>query len=108
MTKRKHFLIGLGFLLLGVLPLGYGIVYGQPFGANTIVETDAASGSAPALRASGVDANISVNIVPKGTGTVQVNGVAIPGVAGGGHVGPLLLRPVLVVADRHEHLVLSQ
>lgn len=57
--------------------LGYQVVTGQPIGANTLLLTDAASGSAPAVRANGQDANISINIVPKGTGTVQVNGVPV-------------------------------
>jgi hypothetical protein len=63
--------------LLAALPFGYQVVTGQPIGANTLLLTDAASGSAPAVRANGQDANISINIVPKGTGTVQVNGVPV-------------------------------
>ena len=72
------------FWLIGLVPaaffavtLGYQVVTGQPIGANTLLLTDAASGSAPAVRANGQDANISINIVPKGTGTVQVNGVPV-------------------------------
>lgn len=44
---------------------------------NTLNISSAPSGSAPAVRASGIDANISINLVPKGTGTVQVNGVPV-------------------------------
>lgn len=68
--------------LLAALPFGYQAVTGQPIGANTLILTDAASGVAPAVRASGRDANISINVVPKGTGTLQVNGVPVT-VSGG-------------------------
>lgn len=78
MKKRSLLaaLIAAPALFLAVT-LGYQVVTGQPIGANTLLLTDAASGSAPAVRANGQDANISINIVPKGTGTVQVNGVPV-------------------------------
>lgn len=78
MKKRSLLaaLIAAPALFLAVT-LGYQIVTGQPIGANTLLQTDAASGSAPAIRANGQDANISINIVPKGTGTVQINGVPV-------------------------------
>lgn len=69
-------LISLPAILLA-LALGYQQVTGQPIGANTLLQTDAPSGSAPAVRANGLDANISINIVPKGTGTLQVNGASV-------------------------------
>lgn len=71
-------LLFIGFGLYG----GYQHVTGQPIGANTLLQTDAASGSAPAIRANGQDANISINVVPKGSGTVQINGTPIT-VSGG-------------------------
>jgi hypothetical protein len=46
-------------------------------GANTIVITSAPQTGTPAIRAQGLAANISINCVPKGTGTCQVNGVPI-------------------------------
>lgn len=50
------------------------------FGAsavNALTVTSAASGSNPQLQATGTDPNISLNLVSKGTGTVQANGVAV-------------------------------
>jgi len=44
---------------------------------NELTLANAATGGKPTLTASGDDANISINIVPKGTGTVQVGGVAV-------------------------------
>ena len=35
---------------------------------------NAATGNAPSFTASGDDSNISINLVPKGTGEVQANG----------------------------------
>jgi hypothetical protein len=77
--KPTRFLIGLAALIaaLAAVPFGYQAVTGQPIGGNTLLQTDAPSGSAPAVRANGTDANISINLVPKGTGTVQVNGVPV-------------------------------
>lgn len=93
-AKRSLLRFGLGLALILSIPLGwagYQVATGQPIGANTIFQTDAASGSAPAVRASGQDANISINIVPKGTGTVQVNGVPI--IAGSGTLTALTVNP---------------
>jgi hypothetical protein len=75
--------IALPALLLAVT-LGYQQVTGQPLGGNTIYQTDAPSGTAPAFRANGSDANISINLVPKGTGTVQINGTPIVTSGGAG------------------------
>lgn len=58
---------------------------------NTLNVSSAASGSAPAIRASGIDTNISINLVPKGTGTVQVNGSPIA--VSGGTVTSLTVNP---------------
>lgn len=42
---------------------------------NEVTLANAATGNAPTLTASGSDTNISLNLVPKGTGTVQIGGV---------------------------------
>lgn len=76
MKLLRH--LGFAALLLALLA---GPAFAQ--GANSLLATDAPSGSAPALRANGVDANISINLVPKGTGAVQINGAPIPSFAGG-------------------------
>lgn len=39
--------------------------------------TNAATGNAPSISATGDDTNISLNLVPKGTGTVQANGANV-------------------------------
>ena len=44
---------------------------------NELTLANAATGGKPTLTASGDDTNISVNIEPKGTGTLQSNGVAV-------------------------------
>lgn len=72
MRLRKWLIPGLVAALLG---LG-GLAYAQ-FGPNTLSINSAASGSAPSIAASGLDANVSINLLPKGTGTVQVNGTPI-------------------------------
>jgi hypothetical protein len=91
--KPTRFLIGLAALIAAVaaVPFGYQAVTGQPIGANTILQTDAPSGTAPAFRANGSDTNISINMVPKGTGTLQVNGA--PVATGGGTVTALTVNP---------------
>jgi hypothetical protein len=43
---------------------------------NEITVTNRATGGAPSIAATGTDTNISLNLVSKGTGTVQVNGAA--------------------------------
>jgi hypothetical protein len=50
--------------------------------SNFLSVLGANSGSTPSINAQGTDANISINLVPKGAGTVQVNGVPIT-VSGG-------------------------
>ena len=44
---------------------------------NRVEASGAATGVAPTLSALGTDANISINLVPKGTGVVQVGGVDV-------------------------------
>jgi len=41
---------------------------------NQLTFANAAAGNAPSFTASGGDSNISINLVPKGTGQVQING----------------------------------
>lgn len=43
---------------------------------NEVTLANAATGNAPTLTASGGDTNVSLNLVPKGSGTVQIGGVA--------------------------------
>lgn len=110
MRLRKWLIPGLVAALLG---LG-GLAYAQ-FGANTLSINSSASGTAPSIRASGLDANVSINLVPKGTGTVQVNGTAIPGIGGGAGIfasllvnGPITALPgASVVPDALGAIVLS-
>lgn len=42
---------------------------------NEVTLANAATGNAPTLTASGGDTNVSLNLVPKGSGTVQIGGV---------------------------------
>jgi len=44
---------------------------------NEVTLANAATGNAPTLTASGGDTNISLNLVPKGSGTVQAGGVDV-------------------------------
>lgn len=44
---------------------------------NELTYSNAATGNAPAFTASGGDTNISINLVPKGTGTAQVAGETV-------------------------------
>ena len=44
---------------------------------NQIDITNAATSNAPSIQATGGDSNISINLVPKGTGEVQANGVGL-------------------------------
>lgn len=44
---------------------------------NEITYANAATGGKPTITASGGDTDVSINLVPKGAGTVQVSGVAI-------------------------------
>lgn len=44
---------------------------------NEVTLANAATGNAPTFTASGGDTNISINLVPKGTGTIQYNGTEI-------------------------------
>jgi hypothetical protein len=49
---------------------------------NEFTVTNAATGNNPSLAATGGDTNISVNIVPKGSGTVQAAGVDLTTISG--------------------------
>ena len=86
-VKAKRWIIGavLGLLALG----GGGVALAQL--ANSLNVSSAPSGSAPAIRAGGIDANISINLVPKGSGTVQVNGTPIA--VSGGTITSLTINP---------------
>lgn len=82
----------LGAFLLAVAFTGvYDVATGQPIGTTTLALTPGSSTVAPAIRATGAPANISINLVPKGTGTVQVAGVPI--VASGGTATSLTINP---------------
>ena len=86
MKTRKRWIIGgLAALLLALA----GVAVAQL--PNTLNVSSAASGSAPAIRAAGIDASVSINLVPKGAGTVQVNGTPI--VVGGGTTTSLTINP---------------
>lgn len=49
---------------------------------NQITVTNAATTAKPTISATGTDTNITLNLVSKGTGTVQVNGVDIDTISG--------------------------
>lgn len=49
---------------------------------NQFTITSAASGGHPSLNATGSGTNININLVPKGTGTVQANGVDVVTLSG--------------------------
>lgn len=86
MRLRKWTLPAILALLLGA----GGLAYAQ-FGANTLSLNATASGTAPTIAASGLDANISINLLPKGTGTVQVNGSPVS--VSGGTTASLTINP---------------
>lgn len=44
---------------------------------NELTVANAAVGGTPAIKATGNDTNISINLVPKGTGSVQANGTPL-------------------------------
>lgn len=82
---KKWLLIG---SLLAALGLAGVAVAQLP---NTLNVSSAPSGTAPAIRAAGIDANVSINLIPKGSGTVQVNGA--PVAIGGGTITSLTINP---------------
>lgn len=45
--------------------------------SNTLAILGANAGGTPSIRAQGTDTNISINLVPKGTGCVEISGVCI-------------------------------
>lgn len=75
--KLRHWMLGAALLaLLAGVPLALAQL------PNTLSVNGAPSGSPPAIQAQGLDANISINLLPKGTGTVQINSAPIT-VSGG-------------------------
>lgn len=54
-----------------------GLVYAQPLFSNNLFVLGGNAGVTPQVQAVGTDPNISINLVPKGTGSVQVNGTPI-------------------------------
>lgn len=84
--KATPLLVGLttaGLLTLGLL--GYhALVVAQPgLTPNFAFLRGGALGIDPALVCQGLDTNVDCNIVTQGTGTLLLNGVAIPGISGG-------------------------
>jgi len=57
-------------------------VTATPAAVNEVTLANAAAGGKPTFTASGDDVDISMNFVPKGTGTVQVSGVQIANTTG--------------------------
>jgi hypothetical protein len=84
-TRKKWLIGGLAAILLALA----GVAVAQL--PNTLNVSSAPSGTAPAIRAAGIDANVSINLIPKGSGTVQVNGSPIA--VGGGTVTSLTINP---------------
>jgi len=52
-------------------------VTATPAAVNEVTLENAATGNDPTLTASGNDADIGINLVPKGTGTIDANGVPV-------------------------------
>jgi hypothetical protein len=69
------------------------ILSAQPVNSNTLTVTDAPSSSPPTLGASGLDTNIGIRILPKGTGIVT-----FPGSGGATITGPLTVNGVFTAA----------
>lgn len=67
---------------------GIGILdfYGLPSAVNYLQIQNRATGAGPGIYAQGADTNIDINLVPKGTGTVRVNGNPIDGSLADGSV----------------------
>jgi hypothetical protein len=84
--KIKRWLI-VGLITAGILASG--VATAQL--VNTLVLNGSATGVAPSLQAKGGDANISINLKPKGTGVVQVNGTPIA--LSGGTITSLAISP---------------
>ena len=49
---------------------------------NAVTISNAATGNKPSISATGSDTNITLNLISKGTGTVQINGSDVPTLAG--------------------------
>lgn len=80
--KRVSYWLGIA----SAIALGYITLIGpaeaQRQFSNTLAILGANAGGTPSIRAQGTDTNISINLVPKGSGTVQINGAPIT-VSGG-------------------------
>lgn len=59
---------------------GAGIVefYSNPSAVNYLQFQNRATGNGPSVYAQGADANIDINLMPKGTGSVKINGATLP------------------------------
>lgn len=69
---------GTGAILLRSTTAGVGLrVAPVDSTANYLQVNSAVAGAAPSLQAIGSDVNASLNLIPKGTGTVQANGVPV-------------------------------
>jgi hypothetical protein len=91
MLRLRRFLdtYGLPLLVAAALTMPFAwfaadILSAQPVNSNTLTVTDAPSSSPPTLGASGLDTNIGIRILPKGTGVVT-----FPGSGGVTITGPL-------------------
>jgi hypothetical protein len=78
MKTFRTWALGTAALLLAVV----GFAYAQPIFSNNLFLLGGNAGVTPQIQAVGTDPNISINLVPKGTGTIQVNGSAIAGGTG--------------------------
>lgn len=74
----------IALLVAGGVAVGAEHLFAQPGQTpNTARLRGAALGSAPALTCQGLDTNINCDVVPKGSGTLTVNGSAVLTTAGG-------------------------
>lgn len=66
-------------VVLGTNTRGIGLAAtAEASSVNYIVATGHATGNSPYFRAQGPDADISINVIPKGTGHLLVNGIVVP------------------------------
>ena len=79
-----------GGVTLGGAPGAHGFEVATPASAvNSVLASGAATGAAVALAAQGTDANLVLELRPKGTGTVRATGPVQANSAGGGNVARL-------------------
>jgi len=74
-------------LLAALLALSPGAAWAQS--SNTLSLRGAPAGGVPALVATGVSTNISINLIPKGTGIVLISGAPPAGGSGTANTVPL-------------------